>query len=943
MQNDFLSDYHIKETIGKGTFSIVKLGINKATNEKVAIKILKKKKILHKADKSRLEREISILKKLNHINVINSHKINEDSDNYYIVMEYCENGELFNYIVDRQKLDEDEASYFFYQLINGLDYIHHKNIVHRDLKPENLLLGKGNILKIIDFGLSNYYDEEKLLSTPCGSPCYASPEMVCGNKYNGLMIDIWSCGIIIFAMTCGFLPFEDTNNELLFKKIMKCRVDYPEFLSNNTLDIMKKILVVDPHKRITIEQIRKHPFYIKGKNIFEYKHKNLVCKVEKIIDDNLDESNNNEENSKDENTDDKKDINIKKSKSTNYFENENIIKNNNKYKIKRIFIDNNIVFKENGNNSTMSKGNSSKTDKNNKSYGLISKKFHISIKSKDKDNINQEIDKIKSINYELKDINNNNINNDFNSSNQIEESKKNLKKIQKNALSLREKNHKDKYEKNKLEELNTQNFPLSNDLYQKLPDFETQNFIEEYQNIGKNQNNNIIHNGKSKINLSLLQQLLKKEKSSKYYKDKNYFIHSPAAKKNSDSLSYVLPPTKKKSEDKINNNNKTEFKSKIKSLNNENDENNSEQIDENSNPTNRSDNSNNNSKSILSYNNKHHDNLELIKYGISNKDINDILFKYNKNIKKFYESNTTKNKQATNIENIVNKENDTNTNNFNSELYNNIHIKNLRILNNNNYNNIKNITNINNVKSINNIIICNSPMKSLIKDVQYLTKINSNNNNDLPNINLNSNMHKELKTMTSNINSINNINNYNISNTNKNNITSPTNNNNILIPKMLMTKDINNLGIYNNYNTTNLSKMYIGSLNKKLNNVNKKNSVKNMINNYRNNASSIEYLNKKAMSKNHFSERNLISYGFDFSNENGNNSINKKSHIVYTTKNKMNLNKIKNKVDPFTYGRNNENLITLKKIKYNDGNNNNNNFNTEKNNTKKISENNLIK
>ena len=943
MQNDFLSDYHIKETIGKGTFSIVKLGINKATNEKVAIKILKKKKILHKADKSRLEREISILKKLNHINVINSHKINEDSDNYYIVMEYCENGELFNYIVDRQKLDEDEASYFFYQLINGLDYIHHKNIVHRDLKPENLLLGKGNILKIIDFGLSNYYDEEKLLSTPCGSPCYASPEMVCGNKYNGLMIDIWSCGIIIFAMTCGFLPFEDTNNELLFKKIMKCRVDYPEFLSNNTLDIMKKILVVDPHKRITIEQIRKHPFYIKGKNIFEYKHKNLVFKVEKIIDDNLDESNNNEENSKDENTDDKKDINIKKSKSTNYFENENIIKNNNKYKIKRIFIDNNIVFKENGNNSTMSKGNSSKTDKNNKSYGLISKKFHISIKSKDKDNINQEIDKIKSINYELKDINNNNINNDFNSSNQIEESKKNLKKIQKNALSLREKNHKDKYEKNKLEELNTQNFPLSNDLYQKLPDFETQNFIEEYQNIGKNQNNNIIHNGKSKINLSLLQQLLKKEKSSKYYKDKNYFIHSPAAKKNSDSLSYVLPPTKKKSEDKINNNNKTEFKSKIKSLNNENDENNSEQIDENSNPTNRSDNSNNKSKSILSYNNKHHDNLELIKYGISNKDINDILFKYNKNIKKFYESNTTKNKQATNIENIVNKENDTNTNNFNSELYNNIHIKNLRILNNNNYNNIKNITNINNVKSINNIIICNSPMKSLIKDVQYLTKINSNNNNDLPNINLNSNMHKELKTMTSNINSINNINNYNISNTNKNNITSPTNNNNILIPKMLMTKDINNLGIYNNYNTTNLSKMYIGSLNKKLNNVNKKNSVKNMINNYRNNASSIEYLNKKAMSKNHFSERNLISYGFDFSNENGNNSINKKSHIVYTTKNKMNLNKIKNKVDPFTYGRNNENLITLKKIKYNDGNNNNNNFNTEKNNTKKISENNLIK
>ena len=103
-------------------------------------------------------------------------------------MEYCEKEELFNYIVDRQKLDEEEASYYFYQLINGLDYIHLKNIVHRDLKPENLLLARGNILKIVDFGLNNYYKKEKLLPSPCGPPCYASPEMVCGNKYDGLRL-----------------------------------------------------------------------------------------------------------------------------------------------------------------------------------------------------------------------------------------------------------------------------------------------------------------------------------------------------------------------------------------------------------------------------------------------------------------------------------------------------------------------------------------------------------------------------------------------------------------------------------------------------------------------------------------------------------------------------------------------------------------------------------
>ena len=280
--NDFLSDYSIKETIGKGTFSIVKLGINKKTKEKVAIKILKKKKIIHKEDVERIEREINILKKLNHINVIKIYKINEDEEKYYIVMEFCENGELFHYIVERQRLNEDETSFFFYQLINGLEYIHSENIVHRDLKPENLLLGKDNILKIIDFGLSNFCEPDNFLETPCGSPCYASPEMVCGDKYNGHMIDIWSTGIILFAMLCGYLPFEDPDNDILFKKILKCKIKYPEYLSDMSINLMKKILVVDPLKRITLDEIKQHPFYLKGKAIFNKKHHNLVKEVEKI-------------------------------------------------------------------------------------------------------------------------------------------------------------------------------------------------------------------------------------------------------------------------------------------------------------------------------------------------------------------------------------------------------------------------------------------------------------------------------------------------------------------------------------------------------------------------------------------------------------------------------------------------------------------------------------
>ena len=271
--NDFLSDYVIKETIGKGTFNIVKLGINKKTKEKVAIKILKKNKIVHKEDVERIEREINILEKLNHINVIKIYKINEDNENYYILMEFCENGELFHYIVERQRLKEEKAAFFFYQLINGLEYIHSKNIVHRDLKPENLLLGKDNILKIIDFGLSNFCEPNNYLETPCGSPCYASPEMVNGDKYNGHMIDIWSTGIILFAMVCGYLPFEDPDNDILFKKILKCKIQYPEYLSDMTIDLMKKILVVNPLKRITLDEIKLHPLK-KKKN-----EKNKIYKI----------------------------------------------------------------------------------------------------------------------------------------------------------------------------------------------------------------------------------------------------------------------------------------------------------------------------------------------------------------------------------------------------------------------------------------------------------------------------------------------------------------------------------------------------------------------------------------------------------------------------------------------------------------------------------------
>ena len=276
-QNDsqevLIGDYIIKKTIGTGTFSIVKLGIHRITLKKVAIKILDKNKIESKDDLERIVREMQILTEMNHQNVIKVFKIYEEENNFSLIMEYCEEGELFNYIVKKQRLSEDETSYFFYQIINGIEYIHSKGIAHRDLKPENLLIAKNKILKIIDFGLSNFYDGQKRLQTPCGSPCYASPEMVKGKKYDGFNIDIWAIGVILFAMLCGYLPFEDdeNDNDVLFNQIIKNKIDYPPFLSELSLDILKKILVSDPLKRITIEEIKKHEFYLKGERIYNEK------------------------------------------------------------------------------------------------------------------------------------------------------------------------------------------------------------------------------------------------------------------------------------------------------------------------------------------------------------------------------------------------------------------------------------------------------------------------------------------------------------------------------------------------------------------------------------------------------------------------------------------------------------------------------------------------
>ena len=266
-----LNDYTLIKDIGEGNFGKVKLAKLKSTKEKFAIKILDKEK-LKTQTKSTLFNEIEIISRLDHKNIIHVEKILEDSKNHYIVMEYCEKGELFDYIVNKERLNPAEASLFFYQLINGVEYIHKQGFAHRDLKPENLLLTKEKILKIIDFGLCHDFDGENFLHTKCGSPSYAAPEILKGFPYNGFKSDIWCCGIILYGMLCGYLPFDGENNQEIFREIVQCNPEYPPFLEDDSIDLISKILNPEPNDRITIDQIKKHPFFTKGKYYYFSKY-----------------------------------------------------------------------------------------------------------------------------------------------------------------------------------------------------------------------------------------------------------------------------------------------------------------------------------------------------------------------------------------------------------------------------------------------------------------------------------------------------------------------------------------------------------------------------------------------------------------------------------------------------------------------------------------------
>ncbi|TEB32488.1 CAMK/CAMKL/AMPK protein kinase [Coprinellus micaceus] len=255
-----LGEYTVISDIAEGTFGKVKMAIHTVTGHKVAMKYISKAVIQREKTKTRVRREFEYMRTLRHPHIIKLYEVISTPTDIIFVLEFA-GGELFNYIVTHGRMPEQRARRFFQQIISGIEYSHRLKIVHRDLKPENVLLDDDLNVKIADFGLSNEISDGDFLTTSCGSPNYAAPEVIRGGVYAGPEIDVWSSGVILYVMLLGRLPFEDDDVQVLFQKISQGAFHLPSSLSHDARDLISKMLVVDPVKRITIADILKHPFF----------------------------------------------------------------------------------------------------------------------------------------------------------------------------------------------------------------------------------------------------------------------------------------------------------------------------------------------------------------------------------------------------------------------------------------------------------------------------------------------------------------------------------------------------------------------------------------------------------------------------------------------------------------------------------------------------------
>eukprot|EP01091_Cochliopodium_minus_P017778 TRINITY_DN7037_c0_g3_i1.p1 TRINITY_DN7037_c0_g3~~TRINITY_DN7037_c0_g3_i1.p1 ORF type:complete len:512 (-),score=119.45 TRINITY_DN7037_c0_g3_i1:124-1626(-) len=296
---DMIGKYQLTQILGTGNFSVVREGINTDTGESYAIKIMDKHKFSSTQMSENMKREILILRKLQHPNIVSVIDIIDNNKNLYIVLELAKGGELFDRIMEKEKFSEEEARQMFKQLLDAVSYLHSKNIVHRDLKPENILLDnkKDNTIKITDFGLARIVGNKQMMQTQCGTPHYVAPEILNlgNNSFNGSNIqgygkevDSWSLGVILYILLTGCPPWDSDENDdevHIFKQIKSGIVTFPQDLfkdvSPSAIDLIKQLLTFDPSKRLSVEDALLHDWILninkntKGKHLIGSNMKRL--------------------------------------------------------------------------------------------------------------------------------------------------------------------------------------------------------------------------------------------------------------------------------------------------------------------------------------------------------------------------------------------------------------------------------------------------------------------------------------------------------------------------------------------------------------------------------------------------------------------------------------------------------------------------------------------
>ncbi|KAL2338882.1 hypothetical protein Fmac_013328 [Flemingia macrophylla] len=262
-----LGKYELGRTLGEGNFGKVKFARDTDSGQFYAVKIIDKNKITDHNITNQIKREIGTLKLLRHPNVVRLYEVLASITKIYMVLEYVNGGELFHKISSKGKLREDESRKLFQQLIDGVSYCHTKGVFHRDLKLENVLVDNQGNIKITDFGLSalpQHLRADGLLHTTCGSPNYVAPEVLANKGYNGAASDAWSCGVILYVILTGYLPFDDRNLVVLYQKIFKGDVQIPNWLSQGAQNMIKRILDPNPETRITMAAIKEDPWFKQG-------------------------------------------------------------------------------------------------------------------------------------------------------------------------------------------------------------------------------------------------------------------------------------------------------------------------------------------------------------------------------------------------------------------------------------------------------------------------------------------------------------------------------------------------------------------------------------------------------------------------------------------------------------------------------------------------------